>query len=331
MSVLAHQLLHGYADGQRLLAASIELPADVKRRLLIHSDALPGPAGGRTLGSLALPEVGLWALTATWPAVEMPRPGSVWSHTLLLSRDAVGELRGAGGLLEALRRPRQLGDYQRYRQPQEIADALARPAPQSRRLVEAVLLALYGSPDEPAAVLAHDLAAAEVALLAAWEQQWPALRASASFATRARIEGESCTHMQVGTAVPRGRPAIHVLSADQDLNGQPPTWVKALASDVFNPGKLRAFLCRYGPGGSRGAADVVLLAQLHGTLSAAEASLDAFAPLADAYPDPSQMAALKHDCLKRGGIFTTALERWRLGTAVAFRGAGYPVRSPAFR
>src|SRR4051794_39871078 len=85
------QALHGYENGHRLLAASAELNTADRRVLARQTDS---PDAGRVPGWDALlaghplPS-GYFALSMTWPAPEMPRPGCVWTHTLLLDFEAV--------------------------------------------------------------------------------------------------------------------------------------------------------------------------------------------------------------------------------------------------
>src|SRR5215213_2341851 len=80
------QALHGYENGHRLLAASAELVSADRRVLARQTDS---PDAGRVAGWDALltghplPS-GAFALSMTWPAPEMPRPGCVWTHTLLI-------------------------------------------------------------------------------------------------------------------------------------------------------------------------------------------------------------------------------------------------------
>lgn len=83
------QALHGYRNGHELLASSHRLSRDGSRTLLELSD-LSGPAA-RTRGfesyitGYPLPGEQLYAIARTWLATEGGRPGSVWTHTLLLT------------------------------------------------------------------------------------------------------------------------------------------------------------------------------------------------------------------------------------------------------
>ena len=196
MSVTAEQLLHGYAEGHRLLAASTRLPPEVARRLLVESDVAPGGPDDRVISSISLPEVDMWGLTATWAAPEVNRPGSVWSHTILLTREALADLKGLGGLGASLRRPRGRNDIAAYRSQMTVED---RPACLGdQRILRALLLAIYGWPQAPTSVIAEDLSRAEDAVLAVWEQEWPALRFDTTFATRRRLEPVLDHTVQIG-------------------------------------------------------------------------------------------------------------------------------------
>ena len=82
-----HQALHGYADGHQQLALSTALKPRDQKKLLTFSDISGSGARFGEEGYLTgypLSESGFFALGRTWPAPEMPRPGCVWTHTLLI-------------------------------------------------------------------------------------------------------------------------------------------------------------------------------------------------------------------------------------------------------
>src|SRR5207249_9285845 len=83
-SVLLHQLLHGYADGHRLIEGSFKPQGDLTRLMLRMSD-LSGSSmvSGfeEYLTGYPLISNDAYALAKTWYAPEMPRPGCVWTHT----------------------------------------------------------------------------------------------------------------------------------------------------------------------------------------------------------------------------------------------------------
>lgn len=314
VTVLAHQLLHGYVDGHRLLAASTELPPPAMRELLIHSDAAPGPREEMALSSLPLPQHGKWALTATWRAGEVSRSGSVWSHTLLLDTQAIGKLRYAGGLLKALQRPAGLRDAPRFREPLAIPDRPVWSDESSLdQVLEAVLMALYRWPDQPGSVVVASLPRGERALLAVWEQQWPELRASFAFTARSRLENDGKDAVQVATMAARSRAATAVIDVSRPLPERLPDWVGRMSADVARPGDLRAFLLAYGPQG-HGRRDVRLLVELEDGFKS-ETPSRAFERLVEAYPAPEEMSMLKQAVLARNSTLWPGPDEQRLVVA----------------
>jgi hypothetical protein len=88
LTIRIHQLLHGYDEGHRLLAGSIKPDAQSAKSLVALSDLsgqgeAPGSFGYIT--GYPLPQMNAYALARTWLAPEMPRPGCVWTHTLLIN------------------------------------------------------------------------------------------------------------------------------------------------------------------------------------------------------------------------------------------------------
>lgn len=82
-----HQALWGYSNGHHLLSASVALSTS-SRKLLETLTDLSGPdapnAFNGYLTGCFLPVDGYYALSKTWFAPEMERPGCVWTHTILL-------------------------------------------------------------------------------------------------------------------------------------------------------------------------------------------------------------------------------------------------------
>lgn len=318
VTVTAHQLLHGYSSGHRLLATSTELPPSAQRALLIHSDAPAGPNGDRAIAALPLRDLEMWALTATWRAGEMSRPGSVWSHTLLLDRPAVSALRGSAGVLAALRRPDGPADTARYRRPVEIVDAPCVPAAQHRQLVEALLVAWYAWPDRETGVLTNELSSAEEALLAVWEQQWPALRVAASFAARARIDIDGHTAVQVAKGRSRAHADVLIIDMAEATRVGIPSFISELVTDVLSAGDLRDFLVRYAGDAPGDRHEMGSLVDLRSALRS-EPRLEAgFDRLARLYPRPEQLPLLKRDLLEKGNSRWPFREDERILTAIAF-------------
>ena len=106
--VRLHQALHGYADGHRLIASSTSLKTREAKTILTLSDASGSTSSIETTGYLTgypLPEAGLYAFAKTWPAPEMPRPGCVWTHTLLIDFADLATIADLAGLVAAFRQP----------------------------------------------------------------------------------------------------------------------------------------------------------------------------------------------------------------------------------
>lgn len=307
MTVFAHQLLHGYADGHRLLASSIDLPDQTARSLLIHSDAVPGPKGERTIGALPLPEVGLWALTATWGAPEMPRPGSVWSHTLLIDLPTVRSLSGAGGLLSALRRPDGSRDANNYRERVAIREEDLISEGGEVAGAEAVLLGFYAWPGRPSGVIVTSLHEGERALFAVWEQQWPELRFTTNFASRIQFDAEEKSTVQVALRGPKGRNTASVIDSREGSVTAVPAYVRELLLDIRAPGALRIFLASYGPELSPDRAAVRLLVETRRAFL--DGRPDALQELVEAFPHPNHLSRLKFEAVSPGGSL------WRVGEA----------------
>ena len=86
-NILIHQTLHGYSNGHKLLASSIELDHNIKNILLRESDS-PGQefhqGNNICYSGYPLADFGYYVLSKTWVAKEIERPGCVWSHSLLI-------------------------------------------------------------------------------------------------------------------------------------------------------------------------------------------------------------------------------------------------------
>jgi hypothetical protein len=90
-----HQFLHGYSEGHRLIEGSAKLPSELARLMLKMSD-LSGSSvvSGfeRYITAYPLESINAYALAMTWYAPEMPRPGCVWTHTIVLSTQTLATI-----------------------------------------------------------------------------------------------------------------------------------------------------------------------------------------------------------------------------------------------
>src|SRR6266446_4309451 len=108
-TITIHQCVFGYNDGHRLLAASSHLLPDTLSLLLLLSDLAPGVFFGSAEGywtGVPLPSVKAYMLARTWPAPELPRPGCVWTHSLLIGFTELAALEDVSGLNSLFQRPR---------------------------------------------------------------------------------------------------------------------------------------------------------------------------------------------------------------------------------
>lgn len=113
------QALWGYSDGHHLLETSTSLSNQVKKVLGPLTD-LSGNESPRSfdgyLTGYPLKEEKCYALSKTWYATEMSRPGCVWTHTLFIDYDKVSTLT-ATKIDQLFRRPINIQDLDAYKVP----------------------------------------------------------------------------------------------------------------------------------------------------------------------------------------------------------------------
>ena len=187
-TIRLHQALHGYVDGHCQLALSASLRPRDQKRLLALSD-ISGPSAcledDGYLTGYPLQESAFFALGRTWPAPEMPRPGCVWTHTLLISFTDLAALNTLTGLLGMFRRPLGVHAAPGYAKP----TILSTNAPVcftsfTEDWARRIIGGLYGKPRRRIVATGFG-EQVDVVVLALWSQQWPRLRRSFSFCTLA--------------------------------------------------------------------------------------------------------------------------------------------------
>jgi hypothetical protein len=316
--VLVDQFLHGYSNGHRLLAGSRQPDEATGSALLSHSDA-PVVSRTRILASLPLPEIRSWALTSIWPAEDAPRPGSVWSHTLLLDQRALSSLEGAAGLLDAFSKPSGRDEYSRYSEQLEIADSPLSIRAGDRGLVEAILLATYGWPGKSTAVLVTDLDLAAEVLLAVWQRQWPDLRAAFVFRTRQRLSEEARPGLEVAYQAARREGAARIEIDAAAASDRPnPIWLRVLTNDLESKGgSIQGFLWSFGPEAPKGWSDLPALARIYSEISNSKTGTKPVDALLRAYPEPKEMPYLKIAMLGPNSILRHATEQARIELSIA--------------
>lgn len=232
------QALFGYADGHRQIAASVRLPSRDMYHLAAASDLASNVSlapDESYLTGLPLEESNRYALIRTWPAPEMPRPGCVWSHVLLLDQRVLATFGNFSNLLTEFRRPSAVDRsfYSSTLLPNE--DDTEPPLPDTR--VIAAVIASYYSGSPTVVSPGNDTAAVEAAILSVWTQQWPKLRAQFSFRTAMAAARRSKANFDVQVSA-SSLPAEEI--ADN--------WILVATSDAASRSTtpLRRFLWRYG-------------------------------------------------------------------------------------
>lgn len=182
-----HQVLHGYAEGHRQLASSVVVKArDTKTMLFMSDSSGPGvqiPESGYLTG-YPLPDSGLYALARTWPAPEMPRPGCVWTHTLLIDYGDLATLSSFEGVFTLFHRP-ESQTHSRYQKPAPFSEPilLNSLSESEGAWAQTLLAALYGAPTSKIIAARPTALDEEKVISAIWAQQWPRLRRSFRFCT----------------------------------------------------------------------------------------------------------------------------------------------------
>lgn len=186
------QALHGYSEGHRLLASSTEIRKEAHRTMLVLSD-MSGPSMQdgfeEYVTGYPLINTEWYAFSKTWFAPEMDRPGCVWTHTLILSGEALSLLEDLRILLSLFRRPKGQSDFSAYRekiQYPQLRHVMEVPRPACHPLTGAILSELYGcEKDYPVALTCGEPLSLEDTIMAIWSQQWPALRQQFTFCSGA--------------------------------------------------------------------------------------------------------------------------------------------------
>jgi len=192
MTLKINQALHGYNDGHRLIASSISFSSADARTMVVMSDLSGAGVKPEVTGYLTgypLEGAGNYVLARTWAAPEMPRPGCVWTHSLIIENADLAALKSATGLLASFRRPDAASAKTEYSSPTTI---LAEDVPVRRVLLtqreREIVNALYAAPEKLIVVEATDAEGDERLLTAIWMQQWPRLRRAFAFCTLAGMD-----------------------------------------------------------------------------------------------------------------------------------------------
>lgn len=254
--IRADQLLYGYRDGHRLISSSTRLPLELESLLVSLSDAgdvASQPGFSSLLSGFPLHEIQRYAFLMSWAANDIPRPGAVWTHAVLVGFEDLRYL-SPGELLNAFRRP-DGSSQTRYSQPVDLSTDWVRVPPYQAETAR-LIWALYERPQKPVCVvLEADSSVRQRLLLDVFHQQWNELKLSFSFAEapawERRLEGKIFDlHWTTSTGlaqITRGSNEFRVVK--QTNKAQPPPWAQAVARELGHTNGLSEFLERFGPEG----------------------------------------------------------------------------------
>lgn len=189
-SMAIHQLLHGYAEGHRLLESSIEVPEDLTRLVLRLSDLSGSNISSgfeEYITGYPLNSLNAYALAKTWYAPEMPRPGCVWTHTLVIPAEAMSKVTCLDGLRILFKRPSEHSSTSAYGKPLlwervSCSERIHSPQPD---VLQALLALHYGKENVPVLLATRNSKEFEDLVFAVWSQKWPRLRMGFTFCTGA--------------------------------------------------------------------------------------------------------------------------------------------------
>lgn len=315
-SILLNQALHGYEDGHQLLASSLELAPDDQAILLVMSD-LSGPAfrdGFESyLTGYPLRTSGYYCFARTWFAPERPRPGCVWTHTLIIRHADLARIQSFFSLDALFRRPGDQDRFDEYRDPLKFAEK-----PRDRSFIaqdaRALFEGLYGS-DRKIVIPGENSRDYESLLLAIVEQQWPRLRRGFRFCTGALSLRE--TDFDVSVSPPEVTHSVG--SSGLVLNEHPYSvrradeWVELANRDLIENQQntqFRRFLWNFGPDFPDGRAAFKALAEVFSVLNSP--NLDShsdrtLSAIAHYFSSPKDARRLKMEVFGRKGRFLSEI------------------------
>ena len=267
------QTLHGYSEGHRQLAASVTLkPPDAKSMLVLSDISGTGACIDKEgyLTGYPLTEFGAYVLARTWAAPEMPRPGCVWTHSILIDFADLAMLRSLDGLVVLFQRPHGSNlDYYRKPLTHDIGSNPVALTDTEKAWSRYVLVGLYGEPTSRIIAARPVGVNVDRVILALWSQQWPRLRRTFRFCTLAASDRSSkgiSFDLQLLPSTDRSVRRRFADAMDAETKEvHTDSWLVEAISDLAHPDAsgLRTFLCHIGGDGAMGRWAFKSLCQLH--------------------------------------------------------------------
>ncbi len=174
------QTLHGYDQGHRLLAVGGELSAaelEAVGRLSDLSGYLPAGMNFRCYYS-GFPCGTRYAFACTWPDLEAPRGGAVFTHSFLLDLDSVASLGAVEQIHNFFVQPKR-GFYDDFRHP--LPPPQLPPVGPELPLPPRLTAGYFGSPNRPIYWVGRS--PLETAIFGLWRRLDPQTRTEFSFCT----------------------------------------------------------------------------------------------------------------------------------------------------
>lgn len=315
------QALHGYMEGHRLLASSVELPKAALRTMLVLSD-MSGSNLARGFESYVTgyPVEGteFYAFAKTWYAHEMSRPGCAWTHTLLIRFGDMGKIPDLGILMSAFRRPDGGGIatnlYKGAIQippgwPHDLENRSHLDTHLPMSTVSHLVEQLYGDPQAPPILILCDFAhECEDLVVSLWSQQWPALRICFTFCSGSlanRSIGEKPFDLQViprklARSIEREIPVARSIDIDTaPMSEVQHEWIGIVTEDIICRANtdFRRYLWTVGEISHPRRTDIEKLASLYGAIRQVDEGKSALgillSELAARYPDAEDGRTVK--------------------------------------
>jgi hypothetical protein len=271
-----HQALHGYASGHQRLSGSAQVrPRDAKTMLVLSDISGPGvrPDEGGYLTGYPLSESGLYVLARTWAAPEMPRPGCVWTHSLLIDFADLAALTDPTALLALFLRP-EADDFSPYGEALTVKTGVAarKVGSESVEFARRISSGLYEKAKNRIIAARPRNADCDQVVMALWAQQWPRLRRAFRFCTLAGAErtADGSFDLQL-LGDERGIRSRFANAIDVGgLEPTPAAWLDDAIADLMAPDSrgLRTFMRRTGGDIDAGREAFAPLCRLHVLTSA---------------------------------------------------------------
>lgn len=313
--IILQQALCGYRDGHNVLTTSVILPPRVRQFLATITDSSGTESNQRFEGAftgLPVPETDYYALFRTWPAPEMPRPGCVWSHVVLIHLADLARIPELFQLRNLCSRPSAPIDLAFYEQ--SLAFDIARiekyetGEPDQRRL-QFLIQALYENPEKGVVILDNESVSWENAVFEVWSQQWPRLRREFAFSTGSlgdrrlagipfdlQIAPLSSERLWRRTGVPTL--LLNYLAPTPRPFGETiPQWIDVAEEDLRNESdwRFRRFLFEYGSDVEKPRAAYAKLAAIYKQSSTASDCVwaDLLESVGESFPMPTEAVRFK--------------------------------------